>query len=107
LAAGSDSRDSLDPFETTGLVIVRTQQVVPEPAPKEQMMLNRDSGGHVTGKLLLTAEEAAEVLGISRTSLYRLLAQSALPSVKIGASRRIPFGALTDYVDRALAEASG
>jgi excisionase family DNA binding protein len=79
---------------------------VNDPTPRGPMLLNSDSGGDVTGKLLLTAEEAADVLGIGRTTVYRLLARNALPSVKIGASRRIPFVALTEYVDRALAEAS-
>jgi len=34
-------------------------------------------------------EEAARSLGISRTSLYRLLRSGDLPSAKIGRSRRV------------------
>ncbi len=51
-------------------------------------------------KLLLTAEEAAEVLGVSRTKVFELMHSRALRSVKIGGSRRIPAAALREYVQR-------
>jgi excisionase family DNA binding protein len=49
-------------------------------------------------KILLTPEEAAEVLNISRTKLFELLQAQALRSVKIGKSRRIPTDAVREYV---------
>ncbi len=49
-------------------------------------------------KLLLTAEEAAQVLGIGRTKVYELLAAGRLASVKIGTCRRVPADALRLYV---------
>jgi excisionase family DNA binding protein len=49
-------------------------------------------------KLLLTPEEAANVLGIGRTKVYELMLTNALESVKIGASRRIPAEALGTFV---------
>lgn len=49
-------------------------------------------------KLLLTAEEAADVLGISRTKVYELMLTNTLESVKIGTARRIPTDALNDFV---------
>ncbi len=51
-------------------------------------------------KLLLTADEAAEVLGVSRTKVFELMQSRALRSVKIGGSRRIPAAALREYVQR-------
>jgi excisionase family DNA binding protein len=51
-------------------------------------------------KLLLTPEEAAQALGIGRTKLYELLATAKLPSVRIGASRRVSVDALTEFVRR-------
>ena len=69
----------------------------------EEMMLNGMSGGDMRRKLLLTAEEAAEMLGVGRTTVYRMLARNELRSIKIGSSRRIPFVSLTEYVDRVLA----
>jgi excisionase family DNA binding protein len=49
-------------------------------------------------KLLLTPGEAAEMLSISRSKLYELLASNELESVRIGGSRRIPTAALDDFV---------
>lgn len=53
---------------------------------------------HTVPKLLLTAEEAADVLGIGRTKVYELILSRALESVKIGASRRVPSDALVEFV---------
>lgn len=39
-------------------------------------------------KLLLTAEETAEVLGIGRSKVYELLRAGTIQSVRTGASRR-------------------
>ena len=50
-------------------------------------------------KLLLTPEEAAQVLGIGRTKVYELMLSDALESVKIGASRRIPTDSLATFVE--------
>lgn len=56
-------------------------------------------------KLLLTPEEAAKVLSISRSKLYELLATNELESVRIGASRRIPVQALDRFVEHCRATA--
>ena len=49
-------------------------------------------------KILLTPEEAAQALNISRSKLFELLQGQTLKSVKIGKSRRIPIDALRSYV---------
>jgi excisionase family DNA binding protein len=49
--------------------------------------------------LLYTPAEAARALGISRSSLYVLLADGTIPSVRIGASRRIRRRELVAYAD--------
>ena len=54
---------------------------------------------HTMTKLLLTPEEAAQVLGIGRTKVYELMLSNALESVKIGASRRIPTDSLAAFVE--------
>jgi excisionase family DNA binding protein len=51
-------------------------------------------------KLLLSPEEAAEVLGVGRSRLYDLIRRRDLVSVRIGKSRRIPVAALKAYVNR-------
>jgi excisionase family DNA binding protein len=47
--------------------------------------------------VLLTIEEAARTLRISRTVVWQLIKSGELRSVKIGASRRVPVAAITDY----------
>lgn len=49
-------------------------------------------------KLLMTAKEAADALGIGRSKVYELIAEGQLRSVRIGASRRIPVPALQEFV---------
>ncbi|HUA96151.1 MAG TPA: helix-turn-helix domain-containing protein [Acidimicrobiales bacterium] len=49
-------------------------------------------------KLLLTAEEAGEVLSLSRTVVYELMAKGLLESVAVGRSRRVPVEALSAFV---------
>lgn len=51
-------------------------------------------------KLLLTPEEAAEVLSLGRTKVYQLIGDGTLRSVRIGKCRRIPAAALADLVEQ-------
>jgi excisionase family DNA binding protein len=51
-------------------------------------------------KLLVTPEEAAGLLGIGRTRVYRLMATGELRSVLIGRSRRLPTDGLIEFVVR-------
>jgi excisionase family DNA binding protein len=50
--------------------------------------------------LLLTVKEAAALIGIGRTTLYRLMEAGEIDSVHIHTSRRIPLEAVYVYVDR-------
>ncbi len=52
----------------------------------------------MTVRILLTIPETAAALGVSRSVVYELLLAGALPSVKIGRSRRVPVSALHEYV---------
>ena len=52
-------------------------------------------------KLLLTPEEAAERLQISRSRVYMLMKSKQLRSVKIGKARRISVQALEDFIAQA------
>jgi excisionase family DNA binding protein len=49
-------------------------------------------------KLLLTPVEAAHMLSIDRSTLYDLLMNGEIPSIKIGRARRIPVRALERWV---------
>ena len=53
-------------------------------------------------KLLLTVEDAAELLSIGRTNAFRLIKDGELQSVKIGARRLVPRASVEAYVHRLL-----
>ncbi len=57
--------------------------------------------------LLLTPEEAAEELRIGRSRMYDMLRRGEVLSVKVGGSRRVPFEALQEFVDRLIDEQDG
>ena len=49
--------------------------------------------------MLMNAIETAQLLGLSRSSVYELMNAGRLPSVRIGASRRIRHTDLVDFVN--------
>ena len=51
-------------------------------------------------KLLLKPTEAAELLGISRSRAYELIAAGVLPSVRLGSSVRVPLDALREWIKK-------
>jgi excisionase family DNA binding protein len=67
---------------------------------KHIVVTDTSNGTNAAGvRLLYTPSEAAQVLGISRSSLYLLLSAGTIPSVRIGASRRIRHRDLVAYTD--------
>ena len=55
-------------------------------------------------KLLLSPEEAANVLGVARSTVYDLMRMRLLVSVKIGRRRLVPASACRELVDRLVEE---
>ena len=51
------------------------------------------------GHAAFTVEEAAELLGLSRAQLYRLIDRGDLKSVTIGRSRRITRNQLDQFIE--------
>ena len=51
-------------------------------------------------KILLCAEEGAELLGIGRSKIWELLLSGQIESVHIGRRRLIPRDALESFVER-------
>jgi len=51
-------------------------------------------------RMLLTVEEAAERLSISRAQMWRLISRGDVASLHVGRLRRIEPEALTDYISR-------
>jgi excisionase family DNA binding protein len=57
-------------------------------------------------RLLVSPEEAARALSVGRTTMYRLLAEGAVASVRVGSRRRVPLAALETYVAGLASQAS-
>jgi excisionase family DNA binding protein len=53
-----------------------------------------------TPRMVLTVEEAAERLGIGRTTMYALVKGGDVESIAIGRLRRIPLDALDEFIER-------
>lgn len=57
--------------------------------------------------VLLTIEEAAQMLNIGRSKTYELVLSGEIESVHIGRLRRVPAAAVEAYVERLLALPGG
>lgn len=55
-------------------------------------------------QLLYSVEEAAGMIGIGRTFMFRLLATGEIDSLKIGRRRKIPRDAIDGYIERLRAQ---
>lgn len=55
-------------------------------------------------KLLLTADEAADVLNLGKSTVYDLIRLRLLTSIKIGKRRLVPTDACRDMITRLIEE---
>jgi excisionase family DNA binding protein len=74
------------------------------PAADQEPARQHPQGGE---PVLYSVEEAAGLLGIGRTFMFRLIGTGQIQSLKIGKRRKIPSDALRDYITRLLHEQSG
>ena len=51
-------------------------------------------------RLLYSVAEAASLLGVGRTYMFRLIATGEVESIKVGKLRKIPHDALGRYIDQ-------
>jgi excisionase family DNA binding protein len=60
------------------------------------------TGEHIgpSDPLVCSVKEAADLLGIGRTLLYKLLATGEIDSFKIGGKRKVPRDAIDGYIER-------
>jgi excisionase family DNA binding protein len=56
-------------------------------------------------RLIVTVEEAADILSLSRSKIYSLIRSGKIRALKIGRSRRIPVAELQRFVELELAAA--
>lgn len=84
----------------------------PRPAASESATagpqgLGRARGGGLVQRverLLLTPEEAGEVLGVSKSTVYDLMRMRLLASIKLGRRRLVPVAACRELVARMMSE---
>jgi excisionase family DNA binding protein len=57
--------------------------------------------------LLLTPEQAFNLIGVGRSHGYKLLASGEIPSLKLGRLRRIPRAALEQWVADSITDDDG
>ena len=55
-------------------------------------------------KVLLRIDEAADLLGIARSHVYRYIQKGELYSIKLGKSRRVPRDAIDRFIERLKAD---
>jgi excisionase family DNA binding protein len=65
-----------------------------------------DRGRGSAPRVLLSVEEAAEQLSLSRTRLYELIKTGDIASVRVGRLRRVPADALLQFIARLVGEQS-
>lgn len=59
-------------------------------------MLNENNGKFVT------VAEVAEIMRVSKMTVYRLVHSGTLPAVRVGRSFRVPEQAVNDYLERSV-----
>ena len=78
----------------------RARHRTPTPTPPVNVT------GRTDDRMLLSFEDAAERLEISRTMLYELISASEIHAIHVGPLRTVPVDALREYSDRQRALAS-
>jgi excisionase family DNA binding protein len=81
-------------------VLAQLAQALADDEPEPQVSEPRP----VPSRVLLTMEEAAEQLGIGRTTAYRLAQTGELQTVQIGRLRRVHTDEVAAYAARLVSE---
>jgi len=71
------------------------------------MALRHSKENRMKNKMLLSPEETCEVLGIKRSTLFKMLEEGRIPSIKIGRLRRIPVEGIRSWVQQQIEEQTG
>lgn len=68
--------------------------------------MNQSSIHDVADKLLYRPEEAAYLLSLGRSTVFRMIGDGELPSVRIGRSVRVPHESLLNWISAKTKEPS-
>lgn len=55
-------------------------------------------------RVMLTPEQAAEAIGVGRTTMFALIKSGEIESVRIGRLRRVPLASIEAYTNRLITE---
>jgi excisionase family DNA binding protein len=55
-------------------------------------------------RVMLTAEQAAEAIGVGRTTMFALIKSGEIKSIRIGRLRRVPLDSIEAYTNRLITE---
>lgn len=72
----------------------------PDPSPTTSSGQKVRADSPSERPLLLTVKEAAELMNVGRTTIYKLMDSGEVQSLQIGSSRRIPLAAIHEFADR-------
>ena len=64
----------------------------------------KDTASGISQVTFLTVAEVAEMMRVSKMTVYRLVHSGELPAVRVGRSFRVPQKAVHDYLDGAFIE---
>ena len=56
--------------------------------------------------MLFSVEEVADILHIGRSTVFKLIKEGKIQSIKLGRSRRIPIDSMQNYVDDLISESN-
>ena len=56
--------------------------------------------------MLFSIEEVADIWHIGRSTVFKLINEGSIQSIKLGRSRRVPIDAMQNYVNDLITEAS-
>jgi excisionase family DNA binding protein len=91
---------------TTPAIPQEAQHMVHRSQHHDNRDLHRSETPLPVMPMLLTVKQAADLLGMGRSTIYELIDAGELGSVKRGASRRIPLKAIHEYIDSLLDDRS-
>ena len=64
--------------------------------------MRADPASERPSPLAVTPEQAAEMLSLHRSMIYKLMASGELPSLKVGRARRIRLSDIEDWLEAAV-----
>ena len=87
------------------LLMARLLTATPSELKKIEAVFTGETPTEPTDRRLLSIQQAADALGVSRTTIWRLLRDGRLPFVELRpGSRRIPSVAVTEFAKRGAAQ---